>query len=380
MYPRSSAFSLLSPVISNSTAHVVVADDEDEVTFDNVKLAVCIWYGIIICIGSGMNVYVLYRTKRLHRRDPEQFRNGIGICLCFMASANFVALLALLMHSVITIASDSLPEIVYDALCKIMMFASHTAYTQSMWCWFFMSALRFIATQRPLQYTTLWRLPYLALSAAFVGAMIENAYLLISVSGGKYTCEITTTMSSRVYWSFHVVISFVTPALLILYMDISVLFCSITKTFGDPMLQIVINRPCGEKKKLIRRFVVITVSCLCFNAPENLIRILVASGQDIMKLGVPYGLLQLSQILYYTQFAFNAFYLTTFVYEKSLMSKTNSSRQLSISFRQRLEENGHLLRERANTVSYRATSSMPTLVRNSSCCALDQLGPQKHWL
>lgn len=63
------------------------------------------------------------------------------------------------------------------------------------------------------------------------------------------------------------------------------------------------------------------------------------------------------------------------------MSKTNSSRQLSMSFRHRLEESSHLLRERANTVSYRATSPLPPLlVRNSSCCALDRLGPQKHWL
>lgn len=62
------------------------------------------------------------------------------------------------------------------------------------------------------------------------------------------------------------------------------------------------------------------------------------------------------------QFAFNAFYLTTFVYDKSVLSKTNSSRQLSLSFRHRLEESSHMIRERASTISYRATTpTMPSL-------------------
>ncbi|KAE9550647.1 hypothetical protein FO519_006141 [Halicephalobus sp. NKZ332] len=293
----------------------------------NIQAGIHFWYGIIICVGSIMNIYVLYRTKRLYARDPEQFRNGIGICLCILATSDIVALSALLMHFLLMTCNSMLSKILNDIFCKITMFSLHTAYTQSMWCWFFMSALRFIATSRPFQYTTLWRLPYLMIGLSFAGSVIENAWLLIFVQSDNSSCILHSTAPTRAYWIFHVFISFVIPCILILYMDSSVLCCRIRTKYSDPMLQIVINRPCGEK------------------------------------------------------FAFNAFYLITFIYEKSLMSKTNSSRQLSMSFRQRLEENGHLIRERANTVSYRATSPMPpVLVRNSSCCALDRLVPQKHWL
>uniref|UniRef100_A0AC35GPB1 G-protein coupled receptors family 1 profile domain-containing protein n=1 Tax=Panagrolaimus sp. PS1159 TaxID=55785 RepID=A0AC35GPB1_9BILA len=352
------------------------------------SLGLYLWYGLIICIGGFMNVYVLYRTKRLHRRDPEQFRNGIGICLCIMATADLVALMALLMHFLFMACNDMLSPIMQDLFCKFMMFATHTAYTQSMWCWFFMSALRYLATQHPLQYTTLWRLPYLALSISFIGAMIENAWLLVVVFGNNNECVLTSTAPTRVYWAFHVLISFIIPSFFVFHMDCSVLCCSMSKKYADPMLQIVINRPCGERKKLVGRFLMITLSCLVLNLPENLIRLATAAGYNLTDENkIPYWILQLSQTFYFSQFAFNAFYLTTFVYERSLMSKTNSSRQLSISFRQRLEESSHLLRERANTytrgdVAYRGTTSPlpPMLVRNSSCCALDRLGPQKHWL
>uniref|UniRef100_A0AC34Q5T5 G-protein coupled receptors family 1 profile domain-containing protein n=1 Tax=Panagrolaimus sp. JU765 TaxID=591449 RepID=A0AC34Q5T5_9BILA len=347
----------------------------------NVQAASFLFYVIIISIGAIMNAYVLYRTKRLHRRDPEQFRNGIGICLCILAISDLVALLALLMHFLMLSCGVYIPELVLDFLCKTTISLSHTAYTQSMWCWFFMSALRFIATSRPLQYTTLWRLPYLMIGVSFAGSIIINSWLIVGVHSEQGKCALHFSLPTRVYWILHVLVSFVIPSVLVIYMDSSVLCCGIRTKYSDPMLQIVINRPCGEKKKLIRRFLMITISSLVFNAPENLIRFLAASGGDVTFFKqIPYWFVQISQCLYFSQFAFNAFYLTTFVYEKSLMSKTNSSRQLSMSFRQRLEENSHLIRERANTVSYRATSPMPVLVRNSSCCALDRLVPQKHWL
>uniref|UniRef100_A0AC34H030 G-protein coupled receptors family 1 profile domain-containing protein n=1 Tax=Panagrolaimus sp. ES5 TaxID=591445 RepID=A0AC34H030_9BILA len=161
-----------------------------------LSVGLYLWYGLIICIGGFMNAYVLYRTKRLHRRDPEQFRNGIGICLCIMATADLVALMALLMHFLFMACNDMLTPIMQDLFCKFMMFATHTAYTQSMWCWFFMSALRYLATQHPLQYTTLWRLPYLALSISFIGAMIENAWLLVVVFGNNNECVLTSTVKN----------------------------------------------------------------------------------------------------------------------------------------------------------------------------------------
>lgn len=68
------------------------------------------------------------------------------------------------------------------------------------------------------------------------------------------------------------------------------------------------------------------------------------------------------------------------VYDRSVLSKTNSSRQLSLSFRRQLEESSHMIRirERASTMSYRASTPLPRIQRNSSFGGLDQLMPGKY--
>ncbi|KAF8372067.1 hypothetical protein PRIPAC_78496, partial [Pristionchus pacificus] len=78
--------------------------------------------------------------------------------------------------------------------------------------------------------------------------------------------------------------------------------------------------------------------------------------------------------------SFNAFYLTSYVFDRNVLSKTSSSRQLSISAR-RLEESPNIItRERSHTVSYRATTPVPLLTRNSSCILLDQCESPDNWL
>ena len=58
-----------------------------------------------------------------------------------------------------------------------------------------MSALRFIATSRPFQYTTLWRLPYLMIGLSFAGSVIENAWLLVFVQSDNSSCILHSTVS-----------------------------------------------------------------------------------------------------------------------------------------------------------------------------------------
>ena len=50
-----------------------------------------------------------------------------------------------------------------------------------MWSWLLMSFLRYLATTRPLQYTTLWRIPCIAMAVVFIGAVLENGWLLLTV-------------------------------------------------------------------------------------------------------------------------------------------------------------------------------------------------------
>lgn len=139
------------------------------------------------------------------------------------------------------------------------------AYTQCMWCWLFMSALRYMATKSPLRYTTLWRVPYVAMTATFVLAVAENSWLLLSVSASGNECFQESSVSwslvisfeqrilqtsSKVHGIFDLVVSFVIPTAIVLYMDMNVLCCRMRPRNADPMLQIVINRPNGEKVSL----------------------------------------------------------------------------------------------------------------------------------
>ena len=256
---------------------------------------------------------------------------------------------------------------------------------QSMWCWLFMSALRYIATTRPLQYTTLrGRIPCTAMSTVLLGSLIGNSWLLYSVysKDEEGQCSQQLNLANQLHRLTDSLFSFAIPTALVIFMDLSVMWGRREGTkHSDPMLLIVVNRPNGERKRLFQRFLLITISSLVLNVPENLIRL--ASSFGLIpeeKSFLSTTLLALSQAMFFAQFAFNAFYLTTYVYDKSVLSKTNSSRQLSISFRHKLEEGSHLIRERASTISYRVATPVPPLARNSSCCALDTVSAEKQWL
>ncbi|CAD5221597.1 unnamed protein product [Bursaphelenchus okinawaensis] len=335
---------------------------------------------MITLVGTAMNVFVIYRMRRLYNRNPEQYRNGIGICLFVMSVADLVSLASLITHFTTANLVSILPTSLLKVLCPLISFIAHTAYTQSMWCWWLMSALRYLATRRPLQYTTLWRLPCMVMGITFVMISLFNSFLIATVRYDVDTnsCYQDYTPTARAHRIADVVLSFFVPTILVLYMDLSVLCCRIQSRLADPMLQIVINRPAAEKRKSLHRFLVITGSCILLNFPENFLRFGVAVGLPFVQPAVfPAALAVLTKALYFAQFAFKSFYLTTFVYDRSVLSKTNSSRQLSISFRQRLEESQHLIRERSSTISYRATTPVPQLARNSSCHALNELIPDR---
>ncbi|KAI1704096.1 7 transmembrane receptor (rhodopsin family) domain-containing protein [Ditylenchus destructor] len=377
--PQSSqtfASELTLPIMEGSAADQELIDLEaltentSIMDMNQIDALIYFFYGVILVVGAVMNFYVIYRMRRFRRRDREQYQNGIGICLYTMAAADLVALASLILHFAVTASSPMISEGFHNTMCKVILFSTHTAYTQSMWCWLFMSGLRYIATTRPLQYTTLWRIPCTAMSVVLGGAILENAWLLFTVHSVQseaqpLTCTQQFDVMNRSQRVIDILISFVVPTLLVLYMDMSVLCCRPGPKSSDPMLQIVINRPSCERKRMIYRFLVVTVSSLVLNVPENMLRLLAAFGllsQSGERSALAVFGVELSQAMFFAQFAFNAFYLTTFVYDKSVLSKTNSSRQLSLSFRHRLEESSHMIRERASTISYRATTpTMPSL-------------------
>lgn len=161
-----------------------------------------------------------------------------------------------------------------------------------------MSMLRYISIRRPLEYRLSWRLPFIALSVAFVIGVILNAWLLVDVTHQNGQCMQTYSTAARAYKLVDISVSFLLPITLVCFFDLSVLCCRIESPFSDPMLQIVINRPTNEKRKSLNRFLIITISCIVLNLPENLLRLF--SALNIPLDAVPLAVV-LSKMLFFSQ-------------------------------------------------------------------------------
>uniref|UniRef100_A0A0K0FJG4 G_PROTEIN_RECEP_F1_2 domain-containing protein n=1 Tax=Strongyloides venezuelensis TaxID=75913 RepID=A0A0K0FJG4_STRVS len=333
---------------------------------------------VIIFIGLCMNFYVIFKMHRLRRKDPDRFSNGIGICLWIMAISDVFSLISTVLYLSPHIWLPHLNSTFTSIFCKCIFFTMKTAYSQSMWVWLLMSGLRYTAAYRPLKYTTLWRIPMIVMSSTFSGVSALNIWLFISISASPETCISTHPTINKYYEVAYVFMSYGIPTIFIFYMDIAVLFCrSMTSNSKDPLLDlVVVNRPDKERKKCFYKILIIIITCLTLNTPENIFQII--DNFDFLVYEADNWLISsvraVSKLLFFTQFAFNAFYLTTFVYDKSVNTKTNSSRQLSFSVRARIDESGHLIRERSSTITTGKVlpSALSVAVpRNASFCVLE---------
>lgn len=166
-----------------------------------------------------------------------------------------------------------------------------------------MSFLRFMATKRPLEYKILWRIPFFSMIAAFVFGSLLNSWLFVDVTYEDGQCVQPLTTMSRAFKFADFLLSFVFPIMVVLYFDLSVLCCRIQSPFSDPMLQIVINRPNSEKRKSLKRFLLILFLAIVLNIPEHCLRISVALGISIFDV-VPPALLVLAKAMYFSQVIF----------------------------------------------------------------------------
>ncbi|KAI6176044.1 G protein-coupled receptor [Aphelenchoides bicaudatus] len=307
---------------------------------------------IFTFVGLVMNTIVLAKMRKLSRRNSEQYYNGIGILLFSCSMFDTFSMISSFLQFVNLQVSFKLQDLV----CKIISFTSHTAYTMGMFSLVIMSLLRWISIRRPLEYR-------FSVASSILGVNWNVYHRTRPKFMAPSRCHLSKwTMHAKLFCNF--ADSKASRRVL--------LCCRIESPFSDPMLQIVINRPKSERKKSLNRFLIITIACIILNFPEILLRVCVAINAPFLQ-AIPPALLVLTKALYFSQFAFRSFYLATFVYDRSVLSKTNSSRQLSISFKQRLEESSHMLRERSATMSYRPTTPLPKIERNSSCDALNLL-------
>ncbi|CAB3399996.1 unnamed protein product [Caenorhabditis bovis] len=341
-------------------------------------------FAFIVCLGLVLNMYVIYRMILLNKRDRDQFMNGTGIYLLAMAICDTTSLLLSYFQMSLSHFTESIPIDLLKVMCKASEFITRCSYTYSMYCWLFMSGLRYLAAFHPLRYSTVWRSPYAVLLPAAVATFVMNMYLLTAVGGSKENCGCFIKLEAQavLYSTVDVIISTCVPGIFILTLDLQVLCCRMQRKPSDPLLQIVFHKldEDAEKKRLltIRRFMLVTLVAMSSCIPDGLLR----GIRPFLNLNDVFLVFYIAKSLYLTKFSFNAFYLSLFVFDRNLMSKTSSSRHLSVSARRLEDEPAILPRERSRTLSCRGTSPIPILTRNSSCIIYND-GPEcpgKQWV
>uniref|UniRef100_A0A1I7WMH6 G_PROTEIN_RECEP_F1_2 domain-containing protein n=1 Tax=Heterorhabditis bacteriophora TaxID=37862 RepID=A0A1I7WMH6_HETBA len=349
------------------------------------KFTLFILFGMIITVGFLLNLFVIYRMTRLANGDRDQFFNGTGVYLLVMAVCDMVSLLFIFSQLVVTLFRFDFHPTVIAGLCKVSEFVSRCAYSQSMYCWLFMSGLRYLAACHPLKYSTVWRSPSSALVGVSLIVLILNLHIFASIYGDSHNgCALKIDTMSSVYNVTDIILSFALPIILIFWMDLRVLCCRAKRKSSDPLLQVVFHKLDEETEKRrasnMQRFMIITLVSLVLSFPENLLRGARVVFPNLIEPFISPALFHATKTLYFAKFSFNAFYLTSYVFDRNVLSKTSSSRQLSISIR-RLEDNPSIIpRERSNTVSYRVTTPVPVLTRNSSCILLEQGENIRDWV
>lgn len=148
-----------------------------------------------------------------------------------------------------------------------------------------------------------WRIPFILIIVSFVLGLFLNSWLLFDVSlqDGRQ-CMQSFTAVSRVHNLVGILLSFVVPIILVIYFDLSVICCRVQPPF-DPMLQIVINnRPNGERRKSLNRFLIITLTTICLNIPALFLRFSSALNFPFIQIDeVPPAILVLAKAAYLTQ-------------------------------------------------------------------------------
>uniref|UniRef100_A0A1I7XG32 G_PROTEIN_RECEP_F1_2 domain-containing protein n=1 Tax=Heterorhabditis bacteriophora TaxID=37862 RepID=A0A1I7XG32_HETBA len=145
-----------------------------------VAMAVIVIYIMAFTIGIPANLYVLFRMRRLASNDEERYRNGTGVALCSMAAADLCSLLLIFAQNLHQMTANTDGDTAFtDAMCKMMLFLTHTMTGISIWSWLLLSSLRYLAICHPLYHLRLWQMPYRAL--AFLMSVVLNAWLLVAV-------------------------------------------------------------------------------------------------------------------------------------------------------------------------------------------------------
>ncbi|PAV70228.1 hypothetical protein WR25_18570 [Diploscapter pachys] len=346
------------------------------------------WLILLLPIfGMILNGYVFWRLLRLAKRRRSRFECTSALPLAAMSLGDSITLMALFVQALFhKVDKTGLPHSLLNALCKADLYSMHSTSAFSVWCWFLLSVLRCIAVFKPLDYYTIWRQPRnFMVVLAFICIASESWILFFVVysQDGKICVE-DRNISQQLIQVAHttdILLFYAIPSLARLVLDSTVLFhcyspfTSIDVSLSERRLAISIPRKYSimedtvalrqsmalthslatdeqtskkralyikRKTALIMRSIAISVLNLLLNLPAYILRVWNTfedpnSVQAQQSLEIRQSIEPVCHLLYFSQFACNAFYLS--IYESS--SYTHSNRNNTANSKRLAGENAY---------------------------------------
>ncbi|EYC03130.1 hypothetical protein Y032_0096g2956 [Ancylostoma ceylanicum] len=334
----------------------------------NLQSAYFALYIVVPTLGIGLNWYVLWRLLRIARRSAIRFETTSGLPLAAMSAGDSVTLLTQLVQALFhSVPKTGLPTWLLSGTCKVDIYLMHTTSAFSVWCWFALSILRYTAVFHPIKYRTIWRQPRNALKLLACLCFLFESWILFFVvySEDGRICAEHPNISPHNVKAAHlmdIALFYAIPSLLRIFFDGIVLFqcyspfsmmdvplyerryaisvpthtrrCSFNPEFESSVdvrqnMTLVMSisaattehftkkRQLYVKKKtaMVMRSIIISVLNLVLNLPSHILRTWLTLDDN----GIDHKTLEIlepiSQILYFSQFICNAFYLSTSIYE-----------------------------------------------------------------
>ncbi|CAI4228651.1 unnamed protein product [Auanema sp. JU1783] len=354
----------------------------------NIHTAYFTLYIVVPIAGILLNGYVLWRLIRIARKNSVRFETSSALPLACMSVSDTITLWAQLVQAVFhSINKSFMNNTILDIICKIDIYLMHTTSAFSVWSWLALSVLRYTAVFHPIKYRTIWRQPRNALKALAISCCAFEVWILYLVvySDDGRICTEDSSFSEHHKKLAHlmdIIMFYAIPSLLRIFFDGIVLFhCYNPFTMLDTSLyerRYAISLPSnfrrasrsstmtdvdtvelrnnmalvmsissvtsqGRTKKrqkfvkkkaaMVMRSIVISVLNLVLNLPSHIMRAWLTIDEDSGSNDLIPILEPISQILYFSQFACNAFYLSTSIYETTGTPRNtvivNNGRQIS---------------------------------------------------
>ncbi|EFP00112.1 hypothetical protein CRE_18917 [Caenorhabditis remanei] len=367
--------------MSFDTNSTTMLDQLDEETPMKSKKIIKFWMilAAICVIGIIFNLGLLLRRKFTSTRTSSTTRSSLFL-LGTMAAADTLCLFSLLFLLCLRFFGLENHPYVLTFVCKLSVFVMHTTSSFSIWCWLVLSAVRYVAVYRPYTHLKLNKEPRLAVLTVAIFCCVSEVWVLWDIEYDETfkACGGTETEISRHLQIFEIFSSYFLPVIIITVLDLKVILCrtwrfssgpkrsvkavkqkmsiysegcpspeSSVKKYSTANVTIHKSKSNGELTtssssrskrrqhlRVLRRCLCITICDLSMNLPSYLLRLYVSLVDDTAPMSDEYISMialieEISQVMYFAQFALNALYLICIIYDAPKRKFTLPSTQLS---------------------------------------------------